>query len=474
MTRARDAAGKFVPQKVTVKSGDGLSNFAAALGGGADNLHAQSTYTYNFITRNRNQLEAMYRTSWIVGQAVDVVADDMTQAGIQIKSQMPPDDSEILHGTFEDLQIWQAICSTVKWSRLYGGALALILIDGQDFETELNVETVGRGQFKGLLPLDRWQVRPETTNLVSAYGPDMGMPMFYNVTQDSITPNLGRIHYSRIIRLDAIQLPHYQRISEQLWGESVIERLYDRLIAFDSTTVGAAQLVYKAYLRTWKIEGLRNLIAQGGPMMTAVTAQIDFTRRYQSNEGLTLLDSKDEFETHSYSFAGLDNVLMQFGQQLSGALEIPLVRLFGQSPSGLNSSGESDLRTYYDGIRKRQGSQLRGPIRKLLEIASRSVLGKELPPGFRFEFTSLWQLTEEQKANIAKTDSDSIGGVFDRGLISEEIALNELRQSNAITGRFSNISDQFIAKADVEPPSGETALDPNAEPAKEAEEREDA
>src|SRR6185437_7701108 len=152
------------------------------------------------------------------------------------------------------------------------------------------------------------------------------------------------------IRIDGQDLPYFQRWAENLWGQSVLERLFDRLLAFDSTTQGTAQLVYKAHLRTYKVENLREIIAMGGPALDGLQKQIEFIRSTQTNEGMTLMDTKDEFEAHSYTFSGLDNVLLQFAQQCSGALDIPMVRLFGQSPAGLNATGESDLRTYYDGI----------------------------------------------------------------------------------------------------------------------------
>jgi hypothetical protein len=70
--------------------------------------------------------------------------------------------------------------------------------------------------------------------------------------------------------IDGIELPYWQKMAENYWGLSVIEPLYDRLIAFDSTSQGAAQLVYRAHLRTLYIEKLRELIAFGGEAYTAV------------------------------------------------------------------------------------------------------------------------------------------------------------------------------------------------------------
>lgn len=61
---------------------------------------------------------------------------------------------------------------------------------------------------------------------------------------------------------------------------------------------------------------------------------MEMVRQYQTNEGMSLFDSEDEFETHSYSFAGLSDLLSEFKEDIAGAVGIPLVRLFRQSPKG--------------------------------------------------------------------------------------------------------------------------------------------
>lgn len=111
---------------------------------------------------------------------------------------------------------------------------------------------------------------------------------------------------------------------------------------------GMSQL---ADLDVWVVDAsrLRELIALGGPAYEALLKNIDLIRQFQSNEGMTLMDSRDKFETHQYSFSGLDDILSQFAEQISGAVGIPLVRLFGQSPKGF-STGDADLANYYDRV----------------------------------------------------------------------------------------------------------------------------
>ena len=443
---------------------DGFQNFAARLGLGAGSQNDQSTYGFDFLSRDRVKLEAMYRSSWVVGQVVDVVAEDMTREGVNLRGLDDPSDAEEIQRAMDDLEIWNELTNVIKWGRLYGGAIAVMLIDGQNVSTPLNIDTVGKDSFKGLMVLDRWLVQPTLQDLVSEYGPDFGMPKYYDVIADSLGLSNQRIHHSRVIRFDGVDLPYWQRVAENLWGQSVIERLMDRLIAFDSTTTGIAQLVYKAHLRTYKVKDLRKMIGMGGAGLTNLVKQIEHIRLWQSNEGMTLMDAEDTFETHSYSFAGLDAVMLQFGQQLSGASQIPLVRLFGQSPSGMNATGESDLSNYYDNINQQQERRMRTGLGKLLKIVSLSTLGKPLPNSFTFDFASLWQIDDVQKADIATKVTDAVCKAEEQGLISTQAAMKELRQSSEITGIFSNITDADIDTADDEVPKPQGNYDDGEDP----------
>ncbi|OYW34846.1 MAG: hypothetical protein B7Z41_00755 [Rhizobiales bacterium 12-66-7] len=443
------------------QTSDSFQNVAARLGIGTDNVSSASAYGFNPISRNRIQLEFAYRGSWIVGQAVDCVAEDMTRAGIDLTSDIPPDELDAVRGGMARLEIWQHLNETIKWSRLYGGALAVLLVDGQDVSTPLRINTVAKGQFKGVLVLDRWMVQPSFERLVTDYGPDLGKPESYYVTANAPALQGSKVHYSRVIRVDGITLPYWQRITENGWGLSVIERLYDRLVAFDSTTQGAAQLVYKAHLRTVSVEGLRDILAAGGKLEEALTKMFDMIRVMQTNEGLTLIDAKDKFETHSYSFSGLSDVLLQFAQQLSGALQIPLVRLFGQSPAGLNATGDADIRNYYDMIAQQQEAKLSSGMRKVVDLTYRSEVGKDAPADLNFKFNPLWQMSDTEKATIAVGVTNAVVQASDAGLVDKATALKELRQSADVTGIWSNVTDEDIAAAEAEPPPlPELALPP--------------
>lgn len=431
---------------------DGYNNFSAKLGLQTDNLSSKGSYTLgNMLSRNHVALEAIYRTSWIAGQVVDTVAEDMTKEGISMYSTMSPDHVQKLQSKMTELAIWRSLCSCLKWSRLYGGAIAVILTEGADYSTPLDISKIGKNAFKGLVVFDRWQIEPSYNDLVTELCPDIGAPKYYQILAGMETMGAIKVHYSRVIRFDGIEMPYYQKKMDNLWGMSVIERMYDRLLAFDSATTGAAQLMYKAYLRVVQVKGLRTALAMGGKTEQAVIKQFQYIRLMQSMEGITLLDSEDTFATHNYTFGGVADVLREFGQQISGACNIPLVRLFGQSPAGF-STGDTDLRNYYDGINKNQEAKLRLPVRKILEVMSMSELGSELPEDFEFEFNSLWEMSEQEKSQIASADTQSINTAFQSGLITQKIGMKELQQQSRYTGRYTNITNEDIKKAQVNLP----------------------
>lgn len=450
---------------------DGFDNFITKIGLRNDNSLSGGTYEFNLLTRNRIKLEQAYRGSWIVGKMVDCIAEDMTRGGIQITTSKDSGDVKKIQSAITKLGIWHSIRNNTRWGRLYGGSIGVMQLEGQDLESELDISTVAKGQFKGIAVFDRWQVNPLIQYTIQ-YGPEIGLPAYYQIVNDpaqmdpgyNFTPiDENTVHYSRIVRHGGIELPFWQALTEMMWGESVLERLWDRLIAFDNATMSSASLIDRANLRTVGVAGLREIIAAGGEAQQGLLQMFEMMRLLQVNEGLTLIDKEDEFQTTSYSFAGLADMLIQFGQQISGACETPLVRLFGQSPAGLNATGESDMRMYYDGILAQQEAKLRNPMDTLLRVLWRSELGKDAPDDLEFNFTPLWQMSAVDKATVAKTTAEAIAGAYGEGVIDRAKTLTELRNQSRETGIFASITDEDIQEAEDEadePPLPGGAVDP--------------
>ena len=426
---------------------DGFINVALRLGQGAPNLISQSQYDFNFLTTRFIELEAMYRGSWIVRKAIDSISKDMVRAGITFNSEMTPDETEELQQSLNDLGMWDQLLSAIKWGKLYGGAIAVIMIKGQDLSTPLQLDRIGKNSFLGLKVFIRWQLQPSINDLVET-GADAGYPRYYTVLTDESMQqsSMLTIHHSRVIRLIGAQLPWRQLLREQYWGESVVEVFYDRLTGFDAVTAGMTNLVEKSYLRTVKIDGLRNILAQGGTAEENVIKQWEYNTQLQNTAGLLMLNGEDEFSTHNYSFGGLSDVFLQYQQQIAGALGIPLVILLGQSPAGLNATGESDVRFYYDNIKAAQESDLRYGLSKISRVAYASKFGRPAPDLFNFEFVPLWQTSQKEKFEMAHIAASTLQIMADVGL-PQNVILEEAKRVGSITEFFNSIDDETIENA---------------------------
>lgn len=187
--------------------------------------------------------------------------------------------------------------------------------------------------------------------------------------------------------------------------------------------------------------------------MSAWAPVLEHTRLFQSIEGMTLGDIEDDFQTMTYTFTGLPEVLLQFAQQISGATGIPLVRLFGQSPVGFNSTGESDIRLYYDNTKQQQEKMLRPGLKKILNIIYMSVTGHTPDKDFNFDFRPLWQMTNEQKGAYAT----AMVGAIVQALQSESISLPSAIRSSKSSARPSAFSPRSPRRTSTRPRSKKTS-----------------
>lgn len=437
--------------RIKQKISDGFANFRAKLGNGTAQLNSFSGASFPRL-KTRQELSLLYRTDWLVGAAVDMPAQDMCREGVTFKGEEA--DFQRLDQDIENRRVWDKVLESLKFARLYGGSIAVILIDGQDWESPLNFDRLSKDSFKGLEVFDRWDVVP-SADIVEDFGMSYGQPKFYTVNYEQSPLRNKRIHYSRCLRFEGLLLTHDLRQTEQGWGAPIVDRIWDALVSYSTTNAAAAQLVHKSYLRTIKIKDLRKVAAAGGQVMQGLVSQLDFMRERQTIEGLTILDAEDDFQANAYSFAGLGEVQTHQEQQLSGGMKIPLVKLFGQSPAGLNSTGESDLINYYDGVKAEQ-DKIRPQLTRLFNIVYRSCYGKAPSESFNFEFNPLWQMSDGEKSDIALKHVQAVVTASQDGLIDNQTAMRELKNSGDKTGLFSTITEESIEAAkDEEPPEVE-------------------
>jgi len=279
--------------------------------------------------------------------------------------------------------------------------------------------------------------------------PDFGTPEYYNfsMTETDLASGI-RVHHSRVLRFTGRELPYVERISESYWGMSELEHVYTELNKRNTSSANIAQLIFQANIRTYKMSDLGELLTATDSRAQADLYQTLTMQNFlMSNMGMNVMDKDDDFVTNQYTFSGLNDIYESFMLDIAGASEIPVTKLFGRSPAGMNATGESDLINYYDKVRQQQEAILRPVLEKLLPILCLSTWGA-IPDDLNFVFNPIRDTSEEERANLIQQGSAAIVSVFQSGLISQQTALKELRQSGSSYGMWSNITDEDIANAD--------------------------
>lgn len=461
------------PQPIRSRALDAFSNVLARLGAGTPNLLEGTEYSLQRMSRDFNTLNALYRESWIVRRIIDVIPADMLKNWITITSGLDPDVEKRLSLTLRRTQLIDKLKRGMQWGRLYGGALGVMLVkhQGYDLSQPLQLDWIMPGDFAGLLIFDRWNgVNPSSELIEDISDPDYGYPKYYTVT-DPAGGGSVKIHHSRVVRFTGNTLPFWEEIAEMQWGASVIESIFDELRKRDNVSWNIAQLTFMANIRVLKMQDLGQLLAATDSESQAeLLRTLEAQNMLLNNMGMQVMDAADGLETHQYTFGGLSDCYQQFIMDISGAAEIPVTRLFGRSPSGLNATGESDLQNYYDMIAEKQESYLRPILNKVLPPFIISTLGS-LPDDFDFEFDPVAEPTDKERADLAKCGTDNVVAAYNAGLISQRTALKELKQQSERTGVWTNITDEDIERASdtVEPPGemggmfgGEESLEPQA------------
>ena len=109
---------------------DGYSNSAAFLGSDSP-LLSSGTFIRSGLTSDYELLTAMYRENWLTMRIIDTPSEDMTRAWYRLSSSVSEEQLHDLRRLEARHSVKQEITNALRWARLYGGSLALMVIRGE-------------------------------------------------------------------------------------------------------------------------------------------------------------------------------------------------------------------------------------------------------------------------------------------------------------------------------------------------------
>lgn len=431
---------------------DTIQNVLSGLMGVGDK---RASDRFIFIPLQEAELVAAYRGDWISRKIITVPAGDMTRAWRDWQAEEA--QIEAIEEEERRLGLRDKVRRAVQLARLHGGA-AIIVNDGEvNPALPLRPDSIRCGDIVSLGVVSRWRISVGEIdqNLMS---PTYGEAIVYRATDQA--RGQVDIHPSRVIAFKGADLPEPEFSGDgQGWGDSVLQSVKDAVRHAGLTAQAAASLLDEARIDVVRVPNLADHIA-------TVADQERFTARWlyaMQGKGIfntLLLDKEEEWETKAVDFAQLPEVLRLYLQVAAGAADIPATRLLGQAPQGMNATGDSDIRNYYDRIASDQETVLRPTLAPLDELLIRSALGSR-PPEIHYRWSALWQLSEVERADVMKKRAEATKLYAEAGAIPNEVLSAGVRNMLIEAGDYPGIEaawDESDATAGIEPDADELAL----------------
>lgn len=409
---------------------DGLVNTVTGFGTSLDKS------TYSHFTRVRpisdEELSGLYHGCATARRMVDVVPQEMLREGYT-SDVGDPDSNEWLSEKHRDLDVRGKLLDAMRWGRLYGGSSILLgADDGRPAHQPLRPERVRSVRY--LYVTDRRFLTPLTW-----YGdpshPKFGQPETYHLSPQHghvQHDGLQVIHESRLILFGGAPTDAMARQELKGWDYSVLQAPHEALVQFETSWAALSIMIQEANQPVWKMSGLSEAIAAGEQDLLRERYRLtniakSLVRAIVIDAG-NKQDPAESFERQHIQFTGIPDVQDKVMLRLASSVAIPVTILMGQSPAGMNATGDSDFRWFYDQLRADQNNHLAPKIRRLNEIllATKEAPSRNLDPrAHTIQFPPLWSLDPLQEAQRRLADAQADAARIQSGaLLPEEAALS--------------------------------------------------
>lgn len=361
------------------------------------------------------QLTGLYEGNGLFSKIIDTPAEEALKHGFDLN--LKSDElNAFVEDALDDLEWEEKAATAIKWARLYGGALIVMLIDdGRGLEEPVDWEHIR--SIDELRVYERSIVQPDYASLYQQdYGgkgvgnrvSKFGQPEYYYVS--SIYGSF-KVHESRCLVFRNGILPEQTSNATYLfWGMPEYVRIRRALRETVTAHTDSVKLLERSVQAIYSMKGLASLLTtDDGENQVLKRLQLVDTSRGLLNS--IAIDSEGEqYDFKTFQFSGVKDVIDATCNMLSALTNIPQTILFGRSPAGMNATGDSDFESYYNFVEKIQRLMLKRNLRTLLDVVFRAGIASgdvAEEPDYKLEFKPLWSLSDTEQAAVDQTKAQT-------------------------------------------------------------------
>jgi uncharacterized protein len=286
------------------------------------------------------------------------------------------------------------------------------------------------GQYDSTNPLSQNFYRPETWYVMST-----------------------EIHRSRFLTLVSREVPDLLKPAFMFGGVSLSQLAKPTIDNWLRTRESVSDLLHS--FTVWQLATDMSAFLAGGSSDDLVTRAETFAR-FRDNRGMMLTNKDTELLTNvSAPLGSLDHLQAQSQEQQAAVDGMPLIKLVGYTPSGLNSTGEGEMDAWRDRVRAQQEHLFNAPLKHVMDVIQLSEFG-EIDPDIGFEWESLEDPDEVERATVRKTDAETAVAYINAGVLEPQEERERLASEDG--SAYANLDLSVIPEPETD------EFDPTADP----------
>lgn len=307
---------------------------------------------------------------------------------------------------------------------------------------------ITKGSLRGFVSVEPVWTYPGAYNATNPLADDYYRPSTWFVMGDTV-------HRTRLLNFISREVPDLLKASYNFGGLSMSQMAKPYVDHWIRTRDSVSSIIHQ-----FNTQGIKTNM---GSMLSGMDdaqffKRVELYNAMRDNRGLMLLDKDtEEFFQYTIPLGTLDKLQAQSQEQMSSVASIPLVKLLGITPSGLNASSAGEIQVFYDSIHSLQEMIFRPNLEIVLQVVQLSEFG-EIDPDIGFEFETLYGADELEASQIRLNDAQTDSTLISVGAISPDES--RARVASDPNSGYNSIddSDDDLGISDL-PEEGETDLD---------------
>lgn len=309
----------------------------------------------------------------------------------------------------------------------------------------ISKESIKKGSLIGFKVIEPIWTTPYDYNSGDPTAPDFYRPRMWFV--------LGRLtHATRLLSFISRPVPDLLKPAYNFGGLSMSQLMEVTVDNWTRTRQSVSDITH-----SFSTSGLAtNMAAElgGGGTLTGLLDRMKLWMMGKDNRGMMLLDKdSEEFFQHNTPLSGLHELQAQAQEHMAAPCHMPLVKLLGITPSGLNASAEPEMDAWRDYIGAMQENLFGANLTAVLKILQLDEFG-DIDPAIGYEFIPIEQPNPVELAAARKSDVDAAVALVGAGVLSPEEERTRLAASPE--SGYSGIN-----VADVPEPPGDPDVKPD-------------